>query len=384
MQPSEDDRQSQAKDEPVARPRSSQQAARQNTATGARLWTERPVTRWGLLRHKPRARASTALVFIRRSGEALCFTADRQPTYGELLWSSIETMYEVDTGRRQTVVSTTLPSFGDAFEFTAEIVLTWQVLRPVEAVRRNIQDLGAKLEPLLSHELRALSRRHRVEDTEAAENELNEHLRARAAKARQHLEIGVPIDALSEEEHLPGVAYGVHLTAVVRLRTDQHAIDFATVGRQIDLERETQKLRELQEEHNRELISTRIEHYRGIIELGDLNRFALRLANNPDDVPAVIDAIRAEATTNRAQTIDFVSRLVESGAISAYQIEDQVREALDWLKAGTDRVLGKPIESKGAAIPQRRRVEAAEVPEATLPAQAEVPLAERRSPGRQE
>jgi hypothetical protein len=354
---------------PAAGPGSEHPAARRRPRPRG-LWKEEPVSRWSLLRHKPRARAATALVLMTRPGDLLCFTADRQPTYSELFWSSAQTMYQVDMGRYRMVVSTSLPARGSPFEFTADLLLHWQVIRPVEAVRQNLWNPSNDLEQSMIHELRVLSRRHRVEEAAAAEADLNDQLQIRTAKTRLFLESDAPMDSAAEGEYLPGVAYGVLLTARVELRTDQKAVEIATVSRQIELETEKQKLRKLQEANNRELIDARIRYYREIIEQGEINSFALQIAQNPDDVATVIEAIRTQANTNRKQTIDFVSRLVESGAISAYQIEDQVREALDWLKAGTDRVIGKPIEVKGAEIPQRRRVESTVGPETDLPVTA--------------
>ncbi|GLY05514.1 hypothetical protein [Actinoplanes sp. NBRC 101535] len=352
------------------KPPPSEKAARRNV----RLWREQRINRWSLLWNKPRVRAARALVLMTRTGELVPYTLPRQPTYGQLLASPAGTMYEVDTGRHQTIMRTTLPSRVDAFAFTADLTLVWRVVRPVEAVLSNIHNLGPAMARSVAHELRSFSRRYPIDATAEAERELNEHLQHRSAKALLFLESEALVDAVAENEHLAGVGYGTHVTAFLHLWTDDEGVQHASVSRRIELEREWQKLRHLKEQNHRQIVAARVEYYRGIIDQGDMNRFALQLAKNPADSQAILDAIRAHALTNRKQTIDFVSRLVESGAISAYQIEEQVRVALEWLKTGTDRVLGHPIQTEDNPIPQRRRVQS--TVDAELPLPEEPPAVE--------
>ncbi|AGL18765.1 hypothetical protein [Actinoplanes sp. N902-109] len=316
------------------------------------LWQSRPASRWELMRRRSKVGASTAVVLFPRSGVPVEFTADSQPTYGELLWSAGGTMYEVDTGRHRTAIEAGTPSSGDAFPFHATVDVTWQIVRPAVAVRSNIHDFGEHLRPRILHDLRLITRRFDIADSHQAEEAVNNHFRQQAAAAWQLLSSKQPIGPEREQESPAGAAYGVHLIVVVHLRTDQRAVEIAGIDRELLREERLQALRMAQESNRQQILRARIERYQEIIELGDTSRFALQLAEHPDDVAAVIEAIHTKGSTDRAQTIDFVSRLVESGEISGYQIEEQVRGALQWLKEATNRALGTPLQA-GASIPQR-------------------------------
>ena len=68
-------------------------------------------------------------------------------------------------------------------------------------------------------------------------------------------------------------------------------------------------------QHQAEL-DDRIRKYREIIEIGDTSQFALQLAENPDDVPAVVKMLREEQLTNRSsleRLADFLLRLRPPG-----------------------------------------------------------------------
>ena len=97
-------------------------------------------------------------------------------------------------------------------------------------------------------------------------------------------------------------------------------------------------------------MAERVAVYREIIASGDVERFALRLANDPDEISAVTEIIREDQLTKRQDTIDFIKHMVDSGVVERWEVSDQVREALEWLRDATPRVVtdknnrtGKPI-----------------------------------------
>lgn len=90
--------------------------------------------------------------------------------------------------------------------------------------------------------------------------------------------------------------------------------------------------------HNKLLLDERVKNYQAFIANGNVDQFVLQLTQNPDDVLAVMNIVRDERDTNRRNTVDFVTRLIES-AIDRSQIDDQVRSALQWLKDSINRVM---------------------------------------------
>jgi hypothetical protein len=298
------------------------------------ILAERAVGRFEFLHRKPSIRARVALVLVTTRGQHAVFEPNRPPTLGELLWKGVRTQYEVDTGLHHTSISVDLPSNDEAFGFPAEIDLQWRVSDPSKVVTDGITDVREAMRPSLLARLRGVTRRFDIEDAAGAEQAANDELAAR------------PV----------GVEFGLQVDAFLRLAIDQssraHASTMRGIVRETTVEDSTQVLRELRERHNRELLTGRVDHYRTIMAAGDLDQFALQLAQNPDDVQAVISMAKDERETNRRQTVDFVSRLIDSGAIDRWEIDDQVRTALQWLRDSTNRVIA-PAELPERVGPDR-------------------------------
>lgn len=150
--------------------------------------------------------------------------------------------------------------------------------------------------------------------------------------------------------------------------TVTHAAAIRQVQREIKLEHETQELRLLREESTTTLMARRVERYRAIILAGDCDQFALQLAQNPHEVGTVVQMLRDQRHDNLRNTTDFVTRLIDSGAIDRYEINDQVRAALDWFKEATDTVLWGPEQP--ARIPAKCDFDAlppTDIPDPGLP-----------------
>jgi hypothetical protein len=316
---------------------------------------ERHVGRFEVLLRRRPVRGHVGLVLVTQRGEHHSFRPDRQPTTGELLWLGSGTLYEVDMGRHWARVELEVPSRTEAFSFDAVVDVEWWVADPVPVVKHSVHDVRKALEPNLRQRLSAITRKWEVEDSAHAEDEATDSL------------AGMPV----------GAEYGLDTRAFVRLRMDtpsvQHASNVRDVHREIELERATQELRLVREESTSALITRRVQRYRVILQSGNLDQFALQLAQNPDETPAVIQMLREERHNNRRAVTDFVTRLLDSGAVDRHEIDDQVREALRWLKDATDTVLGDP--NKPARIPASRpddalppgQIPAGELPEPPLP-----------------
>jgi hypothetical protein len=253
---------------------------------------------------------------------------------GELLWKCKGMLYEVDMGIHWTSLEFNLPSREEAFTFPTVVDVEWRVTDPAQVVRDGVNDVREVLWPAFYRQLSIITRQFDIEDAAAAER-----------------------DAFKSLAHRPvGGEYGLSNRVFLRMKMDQPTVAYVASIREaqrgIRLERENQKLRLLFEESRSALIAKRVERYRAIILAGDCNQFALQLAQNPDEAPAVVQMLREERRENRRNVIDFVTRLLDSHAIDRYEIDDQVRTALDWLKDATDTVLHGP--ETPVSIPSQR------------------------------
>ncbi|GAB3148766.1 hypothetical protein GCM10027258_44310 [Amycolatopsis stemonae] len=251
-----------------------------------------------LIRRAP-ARPWTTTVFADKKGILTTFEGGRQPSLAKMLWGGFRSLYEVDMSLRRLTLGITLPSAGDTFVFRATVDVQWRVADPALVVREGVTDVRRVLVPLLLERLRQETRSLRVGDVEAAE---------KAAGARfDHTWL--------EHEH------GLWTRVLVRLRTDK------------------------QTEHNRRLASE-VQAFKTLIEGGDIDQFALQLAQNPQQVAPVVQALVGERDTHRRQVFDFISKLLASDALDRWQIDDQVRVTLEWLKVSINRVISGTDEAR--------------------------------------
>jgi hypothetical protein len=250
-----------------------------------------------LVRRAP-ARPWTATVFVHKNGTMTTFRGGKQPTVRKMLWGGFRSQYEVDMSLRRLTLGITLPSAGDAFVFRAVVDVQWRVVDPELMVRGGVTDVRRVLVPQLLEGLRQETRSLRVGDVESAE---------KAAGAR----FG----------HSWLEADGLWTNVLVRLRMDKQA------------------------EHNLRLASE-VQAFKTLIEGGDIDQFALQLAQNPQQVAPVVQALVKERDTHREQVFDFINNLLASDALDRWQIDDQVRVTLEWLKVSINRVISGTDESR--------------------------------------
>jgi len=86
---------------------------------------------------------------VTSSGRQLVYGPDKQPTTGELLWSGVRAVYEVDLGVHVARIVATLPSRGDRTAFRAAIDVIWKVVDPSSVVLTGLGDVKQAVSPSL-------------------------------------------------------------------------------------------------------------------------------------------------------------------------------------------------------------------------------------------
>ncbi|MDQ2589135.1 hypothetical protein [Saccharothrix yanglingensis] len=274
---------------------------------GSPIVDELHVKRFELLYRRLPVGARVARVFVTRSGNCLTYPATGQPTTGELVWNKVRTVYEVDLGIHVSTVKAHLPSRGDKIYFKATVDLEWKVTDPAQVVQAGVTDVRKVLSPRLLARLRAVTRRFDIEDAAQAENCANEEL---------------------EDDSL-GADRGLWVRPHVRLAMDDTSLGQSDIQRKVD-------------------------HFRTIIAEGDFDQFALQLTLKPEDIDSVVKVLVDERDSRLRATFDFMNRLLESDALDRWQIDDQVRTALQMAQESIFRVLtgsGQPrLVSSGETI----------------------------------
>jgi hypothetical protein len=282
---------------------------------------ERPLGRLDALYHLPPAHPRIGLVITTpRSGPTPVGPNGRPARAAEIFWSG-GTLHSVDLGLHHTTVTFELPSSDELVPFTATAEIEWRVEEPATVVKDNIRDVREALTAALRHRLRGVTRDHATVALTAAEDS-----------------VGAVLQLWD-----PGRRYGLRTSIVVRLAADEQSVAHAAkrlrLDQQADIEQREHDLKCLIERHDQERRRVRLDVYRAIIEGGNVEQFALQLASNPEDVRTVMGLFREERDEERRQLTDFLNRLLSSGAIDRWDVEDQVRDALVWLGESTQRAV---------------------------------------------
>jgi hypothetical protein len=294
------------------------------------ILSEQYVRRSSALSLRPRVRARVALVLVGTNGRPRLFAPDKRPTVGELFWGGAGTLYEVDMSLNRTSIQLELPSYGDTVAFHVHASVEWRVADPLFIVANGIRDVRETLTAPLRERLSQITRRYHARAVANAEEEAVRKIR---------------------QEDI-GASYGLATTIYLHFMMDEEAAKQVStlekVAHKIAVAEETHKLRLIKATNTQELLDLKAARYRSLMEAGDIHRFALQLAHNPDDVASVVQAIHDEKDRDRRYATEFVSQLLESGVIEKWEMSDQARAALEVLKASTQDLIKPPELPSGA------------------------------------
>ncbi|MGW3646725.1 hypothetical protein [Streptomyces sp. NPDC000878] len=185
------------------RPPEWQQSADRHTQLIDPVLTVRQLSRFELSL-KSTVRIDHALVFSTAKGGYEAYLPPRRPTRSEIAARHYTAVYEVDMGVHPFSGTLTLPSDNDAFEFSAEVDMSWQVVDPARFVGSGHRDVPGLLIGELQRAARPVSRRFPIAESAAAEREL-----------LQAINVLGPL----------GAPAGLQTTWTLRLRRDQENID---------------------------------------------------------------------------------------------------------------------------------------------------------------
>ena len=280
-----------------------------------------------------RARAHVAIVVVYHSGgHQVIWPHERTRVH---LHRRPATVYEVDLGIHQARVEEDLPSQGHSGSFHAKISVDWRVLDPSAVVRHQVLDIRKSLYADLLHRARGIAREFTIDQITDAEDKINNQLQGIDLDVTTPTGMQQAMQKATELGRL-GAKYGLWTSAITHLTLDEAATEHNTKMRKLkwalEEEEAEHELRKIKDKNEQKIMAKRIAVYREIIATGDVERFALRLANHPDEISAVTEIIREDQLTSRQDTIDFIKHMVDSGVVERWEVSDQVREALEWLR----------------------------------------------------
>ena len=281
------------------------------------------VPRLRLFQPRPTPEPGVALVLFREGQPLVTLWPGDRLTAGEVRWGNYKTIYKVDVTEHSFGFNCVLPCESDAFDFQAEVQVTCSVNDPATIVERNITDVRAVLEPLIIRTMRSVSRRYNVEQSSAAEEAItsaieketyNVGIKLNRFVAKLYLEEDAREYIRKQEELRRRTVLGKAEIEHKREIEAAHAIleqerrKFREA--EADWERERKKLEEQTELERRQM---RMEFYGPLIEKGQWQLLVFHLANNPDDVPGVIQMVRDLRQMEVEHLKDLEKALADAG-----------------------------------------------------------------------
>jgi predicted lipid-binding transport protein (Tim44 family) len=254
----------------------------------------------------------------------------------------IKTVYDVDIGVRALEITATLPGQGAAFSFLARATIEWRVLDPWLVVRNQVQNVQPLVVPVIVDAMKRIASQFAVDQSAAAEHAINDALAGEVLDFTKPQQLPSALEHSAQDDHI-GRQYGLWTRTVVALEPDQASLsqsrELQGLRHQLDAEELRQQLRVLQERNEQALVSGRMTFYRDAFDAGDLDRALLQFAQNPTDLPTIVKVLRERELTGQQLTVDFVNKLVDAGVVESWQINDQAKAALEWLKQSTSVVI---------------------------------------------
>ncbi|MFG1808367.1 PE-PGRS family protein [Streptomyces sp. NPDC049040] len=248
------------------------------------------------------SRIDNALVFTTNKGEYDVYLPPRRPTRSELATRRYTAVYEVDIGIHSCTCSLSLPSDNDAFEFSAELAMTWQVARPDIFVTSRERDVPGLVTRRLEQLAREVGRKFPIDRSADAERAMSEAVAAGGPLAGDAglrvswtLRLRQDDDAVAQQRELREIRYSderlgsAHDLAMRedRLRAERDRV-------QAEQQHELAMRRSRQEAELRELEAKKIEYYQLHLQRGGVASWALHLSQHPEDSQLVMENLRKD------------------------------------------------------------------------------------------
>ncbi|WP_037913307.1 PE-PGRS family protein [Actinacidiphila yeochonensis] len=277
---------------------------------------------------KSYSRIDNALVFATNKGEHDTYLPPRRPSRSELATRRYTAVYEVDMGVHSCTGSLSLPSDNDAFDFTADLAMTWQVTRPEQFVTSRERDVPALLTRRLEELMREVSRRFPIDRSSEAEGAVRQAVAAAGPLAEgAGLRVSWAVrlrqddDAVAQQRALREIRYSdQRLGSSHDLAMREDELRAERERAQADQRHELAIRQSHQEAELRKLEAEKIEYYQYYLQHGGVASWALHLSRHPEDFRLVMENLREdELTLIRSQREVALQVLKGEGNLEDYQ-----------------------------------------------------------------
>lgn len=288
-------------------------------------------------------RIDNALLFTTDKGEYEVYLPPHRPTRSWFATRRYTAAYEIDMGVHTCAVSL-LPSDNDAFDFTAEVELTWQVSRPQKFVASGERDVPALLKRRLEQLMYPIGRGFPIDRSADAERAVyqvvaREGELAEEAGLRTSCSVRLRLDdaAIAHQRELRRLRYTdeqLGMSHDVALREDRLMAEREAERAQHD--HELVMLRGRQDEEARQLEAEKIRYYEYHLQHGGVTMWALHLAQHPEDSRLVMESLQSGQLSLIRSQSEVALQVLKEGNPEDYQraaLNKQAVEILEGLLA---------------------------------------------------
>ncbi|MFF9311167.1 hypothetical protein ACF1BS_09685 [Streptomyces sp. NPDC014748] len=268
--------------------------------------------RFRLGRRRFTGRIDHALVCVTREGSYETFLPPRRPTSVRRYVA----LYEVDTDPHAFQLNVPLPSLVDSFEFEATADVSWRVADPELFVASQERDVPGLIARKLLPGLRAVSRRHRIEDSAAAEHAVQHEADA--------------ADAIGADQ-------GLRVSFAVRLRRDaaerSHQARLRTARHEAEAAEPEYAASRLRDELEARRKAETLEFYEGHLARGGIAALALHLTAHPEDTQLVLTHLGSEQEALVRNQLHLIDQALEGDQLEGYELEGPHRLMVERMTA---------------------------------------------------
>jgi hypothetical protein len=307
---------------------------------------------------KSYVRIDHALVFATGKGGYVAYLPPQRPTRADITTNRYTAVYEVDMGVHPHTCDLTLPSNNDAFEFTAAVDLSWQVLDPVRFVASGHRDVPGLVLGELQQAARPVTRRFAIADSAAAEVELLERmnllgplgapaglqvtwtLRLKRDEANIEHELRKQAIEHSADEQIRAAQRGMDIDVEVDRRYRQsdslqldRAMQYGTHQQELLLQQQRWQhaqalLAGQQQLELQRLEEQKIDFYQFHLQQGGVHQWALHLAQHPEDSHMVMNSMREDQLRMIQAQMELVQQLLNGDTAESWELEGPKQLAL--------------------------------------------------------
>ncbi|WP_335978269.1 PE-PGRS family protein [Streptomyces sp. CA2R106] len=285
-------------------------------------------------------RIDDALVFTTSKGGYDVFMPPRRPGRSEMATKRYSAVYEVDIGVHRCATSLRLPSDNDAFHFTAEAELSWQVVRPDLFVASGERDVPALLTRRVEELARPHTRLFAVDRASAAEEAVRRAVETAGPLGgetglRVHwvLRLHVDDEALEHQRGLRQKRYAdeqLSVSHALAMREDRLQADRMTA--QAEQEHDLAMLKARGEIERQSLEAEKIKYYQYYLEQEGVASWAFHLAQHPEDSRLVMENLRKDQIALIQSQAQVAMEVLKGPSLEEYQREGVTKQSLKFFE----------------------------------------------------